>query len=158
MTTLTKPHLGSLFMNKASVGFEQLFEELERSVASNARNQGYPPYNIVQTSDTDYTISIAVAGFRLEDLSIVKDKNVLTIDGSMPKSVDSSALVLHKGIAERNFRRSFTLADYVEIKSASLELGMLNIYLTRVVPEHQQPKKIEITVPSTRTLVDVTSN
>jgi molecular chaperone IbpA len=88
-------------------------------------------------------ISIAVAGFGMDNLEITKDKNVLVIEGTTPPG-DEDVNYLHKGIGGRNFRREFTLADHVEVENAGLELGMLNIYLKREVPEALQPKKIEI--------------
>jgi molecular chaperone IbpA len=119
-----------------------MFNELERTFA-NSQSNGYPPYNIAQIDDDEYMISVAVAGFGMDNLDITKDKNVLKIEGTAPKG-DEEVNYLHKGIGGRNFRREFTLADHVEVVSASLELGMLNIHLKREVPEELQPKKIEI--------------
>ena len=88
-------------------------------------------------------ISIAVAGFGMDNLKIEKDKNVLSIEGTQPKGVDEVNYV-HRGIAGRNFSRQFTLAEHVDVTSAKLEKGMLNIHLTREVPEELRPKTIEI--------------
>jgi len=120
-----------------------MFDELERSFANSA-SQGYPPYNIVQINDDEYMISLAVAGFGMDNLEITKDKNVLRVEGTSPKGGEE-VNYLHKGIGGRNFRREFTLADHVEVENAGLELGMLNIHLKREVPEELQPKKISIT-------------
>jgi molecular chaperone IbpA len=144
MTRLTTLDLPSF--HRATVGFDRMFNELERQFA-NSSSQGYPPYNIVQLSEDDYTISIAVAGFSMDDLEITKDKNILRIEGTSPKG-DDTVNYLHKGIGGRNFRREFTLADHVEVEGATLELGMLNISLKREVPEALQPKKIAIQAPS----------
>jgi molecular chaperone IbpA len=119
-----------------------MFNELERQFANSA-SQGYPPYNIAQLDEDQYMISIAVAGFGMDDLEIVKDKNILRIEGTSPKG-EETVNYLHKGIGARNFRREFTLADHVEIVDANLSLGMLNIRLKREIPEELQPKKIEI--------------
>jgi molecular chaperone IbpA len=92
-------------------------------------------------------ISVAVAGFSLENLSITKDKNFLIIEGNEYQS-DSEEIIpnyLHKGISNRDFRREFKLADHVEIVDANLELGILNVHLKREVPEEQKPKSIAIT-------------
>jgi molecular chaperone IbpA len=89
-------------------------------------------------------ISLAVAGFGMDNLEITKDGNILTIEGTAPKGGET-VNYLHKGIGGRNFRREFTLADHVEVENAGLELGMLNIHLKREVPEELQPKKIAIT-------------
>ena len=137
LTTLDLPQF-----HRATIGFDRLFNELNQQFA-NSKSQGYPPYNIAQINDDEYMISIAVAGFGMDNLEITKDKNVLVIEGSTP-SGDEDVNYLHKGIGGRNFRREFTLADHVEVENAGLELGMLNIYLKREVPEALQPKKIEI--------------
>jgi molecular chaperone IbpA len=92
-------------------------------------------------------ISVAVAGFGMDNLDITKDKQTLRIEGTAPKG-DENVNYLHKGIGGRSFRREFTLAEHVEVEGATLELGMLNIHLKREVPEELQPKKIAITAPS----------
>lgn len=144
MTRLTTLDLPAL--HRATIGFDRLFDEMGRQFA-NSTPQTYPPYNIVQVTDDEYMISVAVAGFGMDNLEIVKDKNVLRIEGTSPKG-NESVHYLHKGIGGRNFRREFTLADHVEVEGASLELGMLNVHLKRHVPEELQPKKIAITAPN----------
>jgi len=144
MTRLTTLDLPSF--HRATIGFDRMFNELERQFA-NSQSQGYPPYNIVQISEYDYMISIAVAGFGMDNLDIVHEKNILRVEGTSPKG-DENVNYLHKGIGGRNFRREFTLADHVEVEGATLELGMLNIHLKREVPEALQPKKIDIHAPS----------
>ena len=138
LTTLDLPHF-----HRATIGFDRLFDELERSFANSPNGNGYPPYNIAQINEDEYMISLAVAGFGMDNLDITKDKNVLRIEGTSPKG-DEDVNYLHKGIGGRSFRREFTLADHVEVQGATLELGMLNIHLKREVPEELQPKKIEI--------------
>jgi len=145
MTRLTTLDLPSL--HRATVGFDQLFNELDRQFA-NSTSQGYPPYNIAQINDDEYMISLAVAGFGMDNLEVTKDQNMLRIEGSSPKG-DEDVNYLHKGIGGRNFRREFTLADHVEVQGANLELGMLNIHLKREIPEEFQPKTIEINSPYT---------
>jgi len=140
MTRYTTLDLPSL--HRATIGFDRLFNELDRQFA-NSSQQGYPPYNIVQLNEDEYMISLAVAGFNMDHLDITKDKDILRVEGTSPK-VDEDVNYLHKGIAGRNFRREFTLADHVEVVDASLSLGMLNIRLKREIPEELQPKKIEI--------------
>lgn len=141
MTRLTTLDLPSL--HRATVGFDRLFNELDRQFANSA-SSGYPPYNIAQINEDEYMISLAVAGFGMDNLEVTKDGNILRIEGAAPKG-DEHVNYLHKGIGGRSFRREFTLADYVEVQQAGLELGMLNIHLKRVVPEELQPKKIAIT-------------
>src|SRR6056300_888678 len=140
MTRLTTLDLPTF--HRATIGFDRLFNEMEARFANSA-SQGYPPYNIAQINEDEYMISLAVAGFGMDNLDITKDKNILRIEGTSPKG-DETVNYLHKGIGGRNFRREFTLADHVEVQNAGLELGMLNIHLKREVPEELQPKKIKI--------------
>ena len=138
LQTLNIPNL-----HRASIGFDQMFNELERSFANTPNSQGYPPYNIAQINEDEYMISIAVAGFGMANLEITKDGKILRIEGTSPKG-DEDVNYLHKGIGGRNFRREFTLADHVDVANANLELGMLNVHLVRELPEELQPKKIKI--------------
>jgi molecular chaperone IbpA len=138
LTTLDLPHF-----HRATIGFDQMFNELERQFANSPNGNGYPPYNIAQINEDEYMISLAVAGFGMDNLEIEKDGKMLRIEGTAPKG-DDEVNYLHKGIGGRNFRREFTLADHVEVESAGLELGMLNVHLKRNVPEELQPKKIKI--------------
>jgi molecular chaperone IbpA len=132
--------------HRATVGFDKLFDLVDRQFA-NSPNQGYPPYNIVKHDENTYGIELAVAGFKLEDLTITQDKNELVIEG-IPAVFDEETQrageYLHKGIATRSFKRVFTLANYVEVKGAQLELGVLSVILERNVPEALLPKKIAI--------------
>ena len=138
LTTLDLPHF-----HRATIGFDQMFNELERQFANSPNGNGYPPYNIAQINEDEYMISLAVAGFVMDNLEIEKDGKMLRIEGTAPKG-DDEVNYLHKGIGGRNFRREFTLADHVEVESAGLELGMLNVHLKRNIPEELQPKKIKI--------------
>jgi molecular chaperone IbpA len=142
MTTLELPALQS-----ATVGFDRLFNELDRQF-SNSRPNGYPPYNLAEINENEWMISLAVAGFGMDNLEITKDGNILRVEGTSPKGGEN-VTYLYKGIAERNFRREFTLADHVEVENATLDLGMLNIHLKREVPEELQPKNIQINTTHT---------
>lgn len=123
LTLASYPHM---------LGFEQLERLLERS--AKAGNEGYPPYNIEQTSDWSYRITLAVAGFAEEDLSITVEDRQLVIRGR--QSDDSEGRVfLHRGIAARQFQRMFVLADGVEVGEAIMENGLLHVDLTRARPE-----------------------
>jgi molecular chaperone IbpA len=119
-----------------------MFNQLNKEFA-NSKSQGYPPYNVVEIDEDEYMISLAVAGFGMDNLDITLEKNVLTIEGTTPPGGED-VNYLHKGIGGRNFRREFTLAEHIEVEQAGLELGMLNIHLVRNVPEAQKPKKISI--------------
>jgi molecular chaperone IbpA len=142
ITTLDLPSIQRHF-----VGFDSMFHEMDR-MFENSKSQGYPPYNIAQINDDEFMISLAVAGFGMENLDITKDKNILKIEGTAPKGEDE-VNYLHKGIGGRNFRRDFTLAEHVDVHNAELKNGMLNIHLKREVPEEMKPKKIEINAGST---------
>ncbi len=138
LTTLDLPNF-----HRATIGFDRIFEQMERQFANSPNGQGYPPYNIAQINEDEFMISLAVAGFGMDNLSIEKDGDQLKVEGTAPKG-DDEVNYLHKGIGGRNFRREFTLAEHVDVKNANLELGMLNIHLKREVPEELQPKKIKI--------------
>lgn len=114
------------------LGFEQLERLLERS--AKAGNEGYPPYNIEQTSDLSYRITLAVAGFAEEDLSITIEDRQLVIRGRQ-RDDSEGRVFLHRGIAARQFQRMFVLADGVEVGEATMENGLLHVDLTRAVPE-----------------------
>nr|WP_217353637.1 Hsp20 family protein [Ruegeria arenilitoris] len=114
------------------MGFEQLERLLERS--AKAGNEGYPPYNIEQTSDHSYRITLAVAGFAEDDLSITIEDRQLVIRGRQ-RDDSEGRVFLHRGIAARQFQRMFVLADGVEVGEAIMENGLLHIDLTRAVPE-----------------------
>jgi len=130
-------------IHKFSVGFDNIFNELER--VSSQQRDNYPPYNVIQINDDEYSVQLAVAGFGPDNLSVTKDKNFLIVEGTSPAVDDNEGInFIHRGLSQRNFRREFKLADHVEIKSADLELGILNIYLVREIPEDQKPKTIAI--------------
>ena len=134
-------------IHKFGIGFDNLFDDLMR-VNAQQSNNNYPPYDIVQINDDEYMISLAVAGFGHDNLSITKDKKFLIIEGKHSREnmddEDLTTKYLHKGISERSFRREFQLADHVEISNAHLELGILNVHLKREVPEEAKPKTIAI--------------
>ena len=122
-----------------AIGFDRYFEDLERM--SNITQTNYPPYNVVKEDDEHFSVELAVAGFSKKDVSITKEKNVLVIEG---KVEDESKDFVHKGLASRAFKRSFTLADDVEISGASLKDGILVVSLESVVPEEDKPVSIKI--------------
>ena len=122
-----------------AIGFDRYFEDLERM--SNISQTNYPPYNVVKEDDEHFSVELAVAGFSKKDVSITKEKNVLVIEG---KVEDESKDFVHKGLASRAFKRSFTLADDVEISGASLKDGILKVSLERIIPEEDKPVSIKI--------------
>ena len=112
------------------------FEQLERLVEHTAKtgNDGYPPYNIEQTSERSYRITLAVAGFREQDLAITVEDRQLVVRGNQ-RETGTDRTFLHRGIAARQFQRSFVLADGVDVEGATMENGLLHIDLTRAAPE-----------------------
>ena len=144
--TLTLRSFDIPALHKFGIGFDNMFDDLMR-VSTQQSTSNYPPYNIVQINDDEYMISLAVAGFGLDNLSVTKDKKFLIIEGKEynPESENIVPNYLHKGISNRDFRREFQLADHVEISNAHLELGILSVNLKREVPEDAKPKTIAIT-------------
>ena len=127
-----------------SVGFDRLFNNMVHYVDHQTANAGYPPYNILKDGDY-FTIEIALAGVRLEDLDIELKENILTISHVPSEEEPSETLQwIHKGIAQRKFTRHFTLADDVVVLGANMVNGMLYVDLQRIVPEEKKPRKIEI--------------
>jgi len=134
-------------IHKFGIGFDSILDELMR-VNAQQTNTNYPPYNIVKHSEDAFAIELAVAGFREGDINITLEKNILTIKGQQTESLDElekEVEYVHRGISARNFDRTFTLADYVEVIGAKAENGILTIELERQVPEEQKPKTIAIT-------------
>ncbi len=128
---------------RSTVGFDRLFSLLD-NVGQPENTPAYPPYNIERTGEDSYRISMAVAGFAEEDLSIEAKQNLLTVTAERNEEERSDNEVLFRGIAARSFERRFQLADHVEVKNASLENGLLHIDLVREIPEAMKPKKIAI--------------
>ena len=125
---------------RSTVGFDRLFSMLDGFESA----PGYPPYNIERTGDNDYRITIAVAGFGESDLSIEAKENTLTVKGAKQAKEEQQGTVLYQGIAARAFERVFQLADYVVVKGAKLENGLLHVDLAREIPEAKKPPKIPI--------------
>ncbi|MEO1537390.1 MAG: Hsp20 family protein [Pseudomonadota bacterium] len=130
-------------LHRATVGFDQIADMMDRILADTAQNPSYPPYNIEKTSDDTWRISIAVAGFADEDLNVELRENALIVSARKSEDTDERTY-LHRGIANRAFERRFTLADHVRVTGASHVNGMLNIDLLREVPEALKPRQIEI--------------
>jgi len=125
---------------RSTVGFDRLFSMLDGFEST----PGYPPYNIERTGENTYRISVAVAGFGENDLSIEAKENALTIKGAKQEKQEQTSEVLYQGIAARAFERVFQLADYVQVKSARLENGLLHVDLVREIPEAKKPRQIPI--------------
>ena len=128
---------------RATVGFDQIAEMMDRVLTNDAGAQGYPPYNIEKTADDAYRITIAVAGFGEEDLNVEVKENALIVSARKADKEDDRTY-LHRGIATRAFERRFQLADHVRVTGASHANGMLNIELQREIPEALKPRTIAI--------------
>jgi molecular chaperone IbpA len=141
LTTRTLPG----FLNERGIGFDRMFDMLDEAV-SYAGNQTYPPYNVLSTSEDDYVIEVAVAGFGMDNLKITQDANKLHIDGSRPDFAedDTEPKYLHRGISSRAFTREFVLAEHVIVEDAALENGILSVKLHRELPDAIKPRTIDI--------------
>ena len=128
---------------RSTVGFDRLFDALENSFRAETQDS-YPPFDIVRTGEDSYRITLAVAGFRPDEIDITAQQNQLVISGQKSEKDEDGVEFVHRGIAARAFERRFQLADYVEVQDASYENGMLTLSLERVVPEAMKPRKIEI--------------
>src|SRR5947209_5253191 len=126
---------------RSSVGFDRLFDLIDDSLRLSGEDN-YPPYNIERTGEDQYQISLALAGFTPEEIAITAEQNVLTVEGRKAEKGDHE--YLYQGISARPFRRTFNLAEYVQVKGASFEQGLLKIELAREVPEAMKPRKIAI--------------
>ncbi len=130
-------------LHRATIGFDQIADMMDRVLTNDVAQPTYPPYNIEKTDADTYRISVAVAGFSEADLSVEVKENALIVAGKKAAE-DKDRSYLHRGIATRAFERRFALADHVRVTGASHENGMLNIDLKREVPEALKPRRIEI--------------
>ena len=126
---------------RSTVGFDRLFDLIDQSLRWSDEDN-YPPYNIERTGEDDYRIALALAGFGPEDVTITAEQNVLTVEGR--KAEQSDHQYLYQGVSARPFRKVFSLADYVQVKGASCEGGLLKIDLVGEVPEAMKPRRIAI--------------
>jgi len=149
MTQFTFQTLDLPALHRHAIGFDRMFEELERSFASNRTSDNYPPHNVIQLDDTHFVVEVAVAGFKQNEIDVELKENILTVKGERAeksKKDDTKELkYLHKGISNRNFTRNFPLAENVEVRAATVQNGILSVALELIVPEEQKPKKIAIT-------------
>lgn len=127
---------------RSTVGFDRVPSLLQAAAKMDVSDVSYPPYNIEKVGEEEYRIVVALAGFTKDDIEIITEQNSLTIRGSATQG--ENAEFLHRGIAGRSFERRFDLADFIEVRNASLENGLLTIELERELPEKLKPRKIEI--------------
>ena len=133
-------------INRALIGFDQIFDAMERRYG-NSVNNNYPPHNIIKTGENQYEIQIAVTGFEKSEITVSVESNVLTVTGEGAESIrheNPEIVYLHRGLATRDFAREFPLAEHIEVVGAETKNGMLTIKLVRHVPESAKPKIIDI--------------
>ena len=139
LSTLDIPNL-----RRHAIGFDQLFNDLNRSFRTSEQGN-YPPYNVIQTGENTFAVEVAVAGFCEEDLDVELKDNILTVKGERKETDAPEVEYLHRGIGARDFVRTFTLAEHLEVRGATVTNGILAVLLERVVPEADKPRKIAIT-------------
>jgi molecular chaperone IbpA len=138
---------------RSTVGFDRLFSLLNQAAGDGT--PGYPPYNIERTGENNFRISVAVSGFSQNEISIVARENTLTIKGEKAANENGKhGELLYRGIASRAFERTFQLADFVQVKNASLENGLLHVDLVREIPEAAKPRQIPITTGTAQPVVE----
>lgn len=137
--------------DKFFVGFDDQFNRMAKMHDDLTKNiPNYPPYNIKKTGDNTYVVELAVAGFGKQDIEIELADGKMIIKGNV-KSQEDEVDFLWKGIANRNFTRTFALEDQIEVKDAEMINGMLKVFLERIIPDHRKPKKIEVKDKSSTT-------
>jgi len=128
---------------RSTVGFDRLFDLIEESARADI-SDGYPPFNLEKDGDDGYVITLAVAGFRPDEIEVVAQQNQLIVTARKEEQDPDDDRYLHRGIAARAFERRFQLADFIQVRSADFENGLLAIRLEREIPEAMKPRKIEI--------------
>ena len=142
MTSKNILDLNNRLYQTSYVGFDRLFDEFFRLQSSTKNVPNYPPYNLVKDGDS-YTIEMAMAGLTDKDVDVVLEDRTLTISYEKSEE-DNDKGVIHKGLAQRSFKRSFNLADDIEVQKAQLKNGLLSIRMERIVPDEKKPQKIKL--------------
>jgi len=130
-------------LSRALVGFDTMFDQMERRFANQVSNN-YPPFNILKWNEDQYEIQIAITGFEKEEIRVEIERNQLSVFGESKEMSLGDAMYLHRGLATRDFEKTFTLAEHMEVKLAEIRNGMLRIQLFRNVPESEKPRIIDI--------------
>ena len=131
-------------LNKALIGFDRLFNDVERRYANSAQNN-YPPCNIYRTSDTDYVVEMAVTGFSKDEITVEVDQNELVIKAQTATPIETSAVeYIHRGLAARDIEKRFGLTEHMEVGEAKVANGLLTVYIKLIVPEAPKPRQIEV--------------
>lgn len=130
--------------NRMTIGLDEMLEELSRMTSSGDNESNYPPHNLIKFNDEAYAIEMAVAGFDLEDIDINLENNHLVVSGSKSSKDVIESTYIHKGISARDFVKTFTLGNYIEVNGANLKNGILSISLAKVLPDNMKSRKISI--------------
>ena len=142
MTQLTRFDAAAL--NRALVGFDRIFDDMERRFANQISNN-YPPFNVAKINENSYAIDLAVTGFNKDEVAVTVEANELTVRGERKRDEDDTSIeYLHRGLALRDFERTFTLAEHMKVRSASIQNGILHIEIEREIPEELKPRVIDI--------------
>jgi molecular chaperone IbpA len=137
LRTVTPAEFANL--SRALIGFDQIFNQRVQQTNSN-----YPPHNIIKYSDKEYAIEVAVAGFSKSEITVEVDQDQLIVRGVQGEVVNENKEYLHRGLASRDFEQTWTLAEYMEVKDATVKDGMLVIEIERIIPESLKPRSIKI--------------
>lgn len=132
--------------NRALIGFDTMFDQMERRHAGSVSNN-YPPHNIIRTGENQYEIQVAVTGFDKSEIAVQVESNVLTVKGEGEESIrheQPDVIYLHRGLATRDFVREFPLAEHIEVTGAEIKNGMLIVKLVRNIPDSEKPRVIDI--------------
>ena len=143
MTTFVTLDLPTL--HRRFIGFDDIFQELERTFQTAGKQDNYPPHNVIKTGENQFQLELAVAGFNEDELDVSLQNRVLRIEGKRVRDEDAHHEYLHRGIASRDFERTFPLNDNVEVRSVTVKNGIMTVNLEMVVPESEKAKKIAIT-------------
>ena len=142
---MTLGHISFGPLHHATLGFERLFNDIEKMLDSNSAKaiSTFPPHNILKLDESRYVVELAVAGFSKDEIQISVEEGTLTVKGEKEEK-ESNVQYLHKGIGTRSFTKSLTIADTIEVKGAEFKDGILRIGLENIIPEHKKPRKIAI--------------
>jgi molecular chaperone IbpA len=153
---MTQYRIDSANLGRALIGFDELFNSFENRLAGQIHNN-YPPFNVIQLDESNYEIEIAVAGFKKSEIDIELNQQQLIVSGEHEDDDKENRVYHHRGLAARNFERSWTLEQYVEVRGAEIKDGILTIKLERVLPEAMKPRKIAIadTIETTQPKIKV---
>ena len=133
-------------LHRRFIGYDEMFQELERAFQTGGKQDNYPPHNVIKTGENQFQLELAVAGFNEDELDVSLQNHVLRIEGKRTRNDDNiDVQYLHRGIASRDFERTFPLNDNVEVRSVTVKNGIMTVFLEMLVPETEKAKKIAIT-------------